>query len=118
MASTSLPSANTAASQNCQKASGSMENKATHSSFSIESILGLEQKDEGIPAAKPHRPWIDTCNNSGKPVASISYLNTIVYLQHGKMYILLIMCFHKYLSTFRHIHETFKYCSFCYRITF
>uniref|UniRef100_A0A7M4G3F5 HESX homeobox 1 n=1 Tax=Crocodylus porosus TaxID=8502 RepID=A0A7M4G3F5_CROPO len=72
--------------------SGSMENKATHSSFSIESILGLEQKDEGILAAKSQRPWIDTCNNLGKPVASISYL------QHGQMYEERVLKCEKYFS--------------------
>ncbi|OPJ72088.1 homeobox expressed in ES cells 1 isoform A [Patagioenas fasciata monilis] len=27
------------------------------------SILGLEQKKDGIPAGKPHRPWVDACTN-------------------------------------------------------
>ncbi|KFV88121.1 Homeobox protein ANF-1, partial [Struthio camelus australis] len=50
-------------SQNLQKASGFVENKATQCSFSIESILGLEQKKEVIPPVKTHRPWMDTCTN-------------------------------------------------------
>ncbi|XP_074909084.1 homeobox expressed in ES cells 1 isoform X4 [Buteo buteo] len=27
------------------------------------SILGLEQKKDGIPAVKPHRPWMDACTD-------------------------------------------------------
>ncbi|KFP65123.1 Homeobox protein ANF-1, partial [Cariama cristata] len=50
-------------SQNLRKVSGFVENKTTQCSFSIESILGLEQKKDGIPAVKPHRPWMDACNN-------------------------------------------------------
>ncbi|NXE80887.1 ANF1 protein, partial [Cochlearius cochlearius] len=50
-------------SQNLQKVSGLVENKTTQCSFSIESILGLEQKKDGIPAVKPHRPWMDACTN-------------------------------------------------------
>ncbi|NXJ48013.1 ANF1 protein, partial [Spizaetus tyrannus] len=52
-------------SQNLQKVSGFVENKTTPCSFSIESILGLEQKKDGIPAVKPHRPWMDACANLG-----------------------------------------------------
>nr|XP_009509967.1 PREDICTED: homeobox expressed in ES cells 1 isoform X1 [Phalacrocorax carbo]XP_009509968.1 PREDICTED: homeobox expressed in ES cells 1 isoform X1 [Phalacrocorax carbo] len=63
MASTSLCATNTSASQNLRKASGFVENKSTQCSFSIESILGLEQKKDGIPAVKPHRPWMDACTN-------------------------------------------------------
>ncbi|XP_009569452.2 homeobox expressed in ES cells 1 isoform X2 [Cuculus canorus] len=63
MASTSLCPANTSVPQNLQKVSGFVENKTTQCSFSIESILGLEQKKDGIPAVKPHRPWIDACTN-------------------------------------------------------
>ncbi|XP_010113853.1 PREDICTED: homeobox expressed in ES cells 1 [Chlamydotis macqueenii] len=63
MASTSLCAANTSASQNIRKVSGFVENKSTQCSFSIESILGLEQKKDGIPAVKPHRPWMDACTN-------------------------------------------------------
>ncbi|XP_019392650.1 PREDICTED: homeobox expressed in ES cells 1 [Crocodylus porosus] len=93
MASTPLLSANTAASQNCQKASGSMENKATHSSFSIESILGLEQKDEGILAAKSQRPWIDTCNNlvlgeDGNPQLQLSAISCERPLLHANNYLM------------------------------
>ncbi|XP_009509967.2 homeobox expressed in ES cells 1 [Phalacrocorax carbo] len=63
MASTSLCATNTSASQNLRKASGFVENKSTQCSFSIESILGPEQKKDGIPAVKPHRPWMDACTN-------------------------------------------------------
>ncbi|XP_006130969.1 homeobox expressed in ES cells 1 [Pelodiscus sinensis] len=66
MANPSLCTSNTEASQNLQKVSSFVETKTTHCSFSIESILGLEQKKDGIPAAKPHRPWKDTCNNLGE----------------------------------------------------
>ncbi|NXV41120.1 ANF1 protein, partial [Uria aalge] len=52
-------------SQNLRKAAGFVENKTTQCSFSIESILGLEQKKDGIPAVKPHRPWMDACTNLG-----------------------------------------------------
>ncbi|XP_054243489.1 homeobox expressed in ES cells 1 [Indicator indicator] len=61
MASTSLCSANTSASPSLRKVSGLVENKTTQCSFSIESILGLEQKKDGIPSVKPHRPWMDAC---------------------------------------------------------
>ncbi|NXV75782.1 ANF1 protein, partial [Atlantisia rogersi] len=52
-------------SQNLRKVAGFVENKPTQCSFSIESILGLEQKRDGIPAVKPHRPWMDACTNLG-----------------------------------------------------
>ncbi|XP_006862126.1 PREDICTED: homeobox expressed in ES cells 1 [Chrysochloris asiatica] len=42
------------------------ECKPSLSSFSIESILGLDQKKDCVPSVKPHRPWADTCSNSGK----------------------------------------------------
>ncbi|XP_025952027.2 homeobox expressed in ES cells 1 [Dromaius novaehollandiae] len=63
MASTSLCPANTSVSQNLQKVSGFVQNKTTQCSFSIESILGLEQKKDVIPAVRPHRPWMDTGTN-------------------------------------------------------
>lgn len=66
MASPSLCAANTSASQNLRKGPGFVENKSTQCSFSIESILGLEQAKDGIPAVKPHRPWMDTCTNFGE----------------------------------------------------
>ncbi|NWI88769.1 ANF1 protein, partial [Pitta sordida] len=47
------------------KASALGQNKTTHCSFSIESILGLEQKKDVIPAVKPHRPWMDACTSLG-----------------------------------------------------
>lgn len=79
MASTSLCAANTSASQNLS------ENKTTQCSFSIESILGLEQKKDGIPAVKPHRPWMDACANLGKP--AVCFLNSQAFTLL-KMYIL------------------------------
>lgn len=72
MASTTLQAANTSASQNLQKVSGFVENKTTPCSFSIESILGLEQKKDGIPAVQPHRPWMDACTNLGKSVCFVT----------------------------------------------
>ena len=68
MASASLCAANPSASQSLRKVTGFVENKTTQCSFSIESILGLEQKKDGIAAVKPHRPWIDACTNLGKSV--------------------------------------------------
>ncbi|NXA33430.1 ANF1 protein, partial [Eudromia elegans] len=50
-------------SQNLQKMPDLVENKTAQCSFSIESILGLEQKKDAISAVKPHRPWVDTCTN-------------------------------------------------------
>ncbi|KFP23844.1 Homeobox protein ANF-1, partial [Colius striatus] len=47
------------------KASALVENKTTQCSFSIENILGLEKKKDGIPAVKPVRPWIDACTGLG-----------------------------------------------------
>ncbi|NXR28505.1 ANF1 protein, partial [Cinclus mexicanus] len=47
------------------KVPGFGESKTTQCSFSIESILGLEQKKDGIPAGKPHRPWMDACTSLG-----------------------------------------------------
>lgn len=44
------------------------ESKPSPCSFSIESILGLDQKKDCVPSLKPHRPWADTCSNSGKDV--------------------------------------------------
>ncbi|XP_010144222.1 PREDICTED: homeobox expressed in ES cells 1 [Buceros rhinoceros silvestris] len=63
MASTSLCAANTSAAPNLRKVSGFAENKTRQCSFSIESILGLEQQEAGIPAVKPHRPWMDACTS-------------------------------------------------------
>ncbi|XP_049718704.1 homeobox expressed in ES cells 1 isoform X2 [Elephas maximus indicus] len=42
------------------------EGKPPPCSFSIESILGLDQKKDSVPSVKPHRPWADTCSSSGK----------------------------------------------------
>uniref|UniRef100_A0A8C9ANT4 Homeobox expressed in ES cells 1 n=1 Tax=Prolemur simus TaxID=1328070 RepID=A0A8C9ANT4_PROSS len=42
------------------------ESKPSPCSFSIESILGLDQKKDCVPSVKPHRPWADTCSPSGK----------------------------------------------------
>ncbi|KAF3830724.1 hypothetical protein GH733_004543, partial [Mirounga leonina] len=44
------------------------ESKPSPCSFSIESILGLDQKKDCVPSVKPHRPWADTCSSSGKDV--------------------------------------------------
>ncbi|XP_007521244.1 homeobox expressed in ES cells 1 [Erinaceus europaeus] len=44
------------------------ENKPSPCSFSIERILGLDQKKDCVPSVKPHRPWTDTCSSSGKDV--------------------------------------------------
>ncbi|XP_075406869.1 homeobox expressed in ES cells 1 [Tenrec ecaudatus] len=40
--------------------------KPSPSTFSIESILGLDHKKDCVPSSKPHRPWADTCSSSGK----------------------------------------------------
>ncbi|XP_008847509.1 homeobox expressed in ES cells 1 [Nannospalax galili] len=40
------------------------ESKPSLSSFSIESILGLDQKRDCVPSVRPHRPWADTCSSS------------------------------------------------------
>lgn len=69
MAGTSLSAATASVSQNLRKVSGFAEKKTIQCSFSIESILGLEQKKDGIPAGKPHRPWVDACTNLGKSAA-------------------------------------------------
>uniref|UniRef100_A0A8D2CX82 Homeobox expressed in ES cells 1 n=1 Tax=Sciurus vulgaris TaxID=55149 RepID=A0A8D2CX82_SCIVU len=42
------------------------ESKPSSCSFSIESILGLDQKKDCVPSVKPHRPWADTCTSSEK----------------------------------------------------
>ncbi|OBS66993.1 hypothetical protein A6R68_04474, partial [Neotoma lepida] len=42
------------------------ESKPSSCSFSIESILGLDQKKDGVPPVRPHRPWADTCGDSEK----------------------------------------------------
>ncbi|XP_004626360.1 homeobox expressed in ES cells 1-like, partial [Octodon degus] len=42
------------------------EGKPAPCSFSIERILGLDQKKDGVPPLKPHRPWADACSSSGK----------------------------------------------------
>lgn len=51
------------------------ESKPSPCSFSIESILGLDQKKDCVPSTKPHRPWADTCSSSGMP-----QLNVLDYL--------------------------------------
>lgn len=65
MAAPSLCAA-TAASPQRHKVPGLGDSKTTHRSFSIDSILGLEQKKDGSPAGKPHRPWVDACTSLGK----------------------------------------------------
>nr|XP_004661363.1 homeobox expressed in ES cells 1 [Jaculus jaculus] len=42
------------------------EDKPSPCSFSIESILGLDQKKDCVPSVRPHRPWVDTCRSSEK----------------------------------------------------
>nr|XP_021523187.1 homeobox expressed in ES cells 1-like [Aotus nancymaae] len=42
------------------------ESKPSTCSFSIERILGMDQKKDCVPLMKPHRPWADTCSSSGK----------------------------------------------------
>uniref|UniRef100_A0A669NX87 HESX homeobox 1 n=1 Tax=Phasianus colchicus TaxID=9054 RepID=A0A669NX87_PHACC len=83
MASTSLCATNPSASQNLRKVSGFVENKTTQCSFSIESILGLEQKKDGIAAVKPHRPWMDACTNLGNnphlQIPVVSYENSLFH---------------------------------------
>lgn len=71
MASTSLCAANTSAAPNLRKASGFAEDKSRQCSFSIESILGLEQKEAGVPAVKPHRPWMEACTSLGKSAVCV-----------------------------------------------
>ncbi|XP_055985677.1 homeobox expressed in ES cells 1 [Sorex fumeus] len=44
------------------------DSKPSSCSFSIESILGLDQKKDCAPQRKPHRPWTDTCGSSGEGV--------------------------------------------------
>ncbi|XP_004676099.1 PREDICTED: homeobox expressed in ES cells 1 [Condylura cristata] len=51
-----------------QEGAGHGEGKPSSCSFSIESILGLDQKKDCVPSMKPHRPWTDTCGSSGKDV--------------------------------------------------
>lgn len=72
MAAPSLCAATTAASPERHKVPGFGDSKTTHCSFSIESILGLEQKKDGITAGKPHRPWMDACTSLGKSVCFVT----------------------------------------------
>ncbi|XP_068551219.1 homeobox expressed in ES cells 1 isoform X2 [Anas acuta] len=98
MASTSLCAANTSASQNLS------ENKTTQCSFSIESILGLEQKKDGIPAVKPHRPWMDACTNLGDDSNShlqipvVSYENSLFHANSDPMQEEKVLKCEKYFS--------------------
>ncbi|NXK51664.1 ANF1 protein, partial [Chauna torquata] len=80
-------------SQNLQKMSSFVENKTTQCSFSIESILGLEQKKDGIPAVKPHRPWMDACtslvfagdSNPHLQIPVVSYENSLFHANGNPM---------------------------------
>ncbi|XP_005077733.2 homeobox expressed in ES cells 1 [Mesocricetus auratus] len=45
------------------------ESKPSSCSFSIESILGLDQKNDCVPPVRPHRPWADACGDSEKYVS-------------------------------------------------
>ncbi|XP_025934681.1 homeobox expressed in ES cells 1 isoform X2 [Apteryx rowi] len=105
MASTSLCPANTSVSQNLQKVSGFVENKTAQCSFSIESILGLEQKKDVIPAVKPHRPWMDTCTNlvlreDSNPHMQIpvSYENSLFHANNNAMQEEKVLKCEKYFS--------------------
>ncbi|XP_034354777.1 homeobox expressed in ES cells 1 [Arvicanthis niloticus] len=42
------------------------KSKPSPCSFSIESILGLDQKKDCATSKRPHRPWTDTCGDSEK----------------------------------------------------
>uniref|UniRef100_A0A5F9DQP9 Homeobox expressed in ES cells 1 n=1 Tax=Oryctolagus cuniculus TaxID=9986 RepID=A0A5F9DQP9_RABIT len=53
-------------SPNLQEGARLVEGKPSSTSFSIESILGLDQKKDDAPSMKPHRPWADTCSSLGK----------------------------------------------------
>ncbi|XP_004581618.1 homeobox expressed in ES cells 1 [Ochotona princeps] len=50
------------------------EGKPSSCSFSIESILGLDQKKDVLPTVEPHRPWADTCSSLGKDANSRSHV--------------------------------------------
>lgn len=50
------------------------ESKPSSCSFSIENILGLDQKKDCVPSMKPHRPWADTCSSSGM----LNFLNSFI----------------------------------------
>uniref|UniRef100_A0A8B9PYK5 HESX homeobox 1 n=1 Tax=Apteryx owenii TaxID=8824 RepID=A0A8B9PYK5_APTOW len=101
MASTSLCPANTSVSQNLQKVSGFVENKTAQCSFSIESILGLEQKKDVIPAVKPHRPWMDTCTNLGNNPhmqIPVSYEKSLFHANNNAMQEEKVLKCEKYFS--------------------
>uniref|UniRef100_A0AAA9SEK6 Homeobox expressed in ES cells 1 n=3 Tax=Bovidae TaxID=9895 RepID=A0AAA9SEK6_BOVIN len=53
------------------------ESKPSPCPFSIESILGLDQKKDCVPSTKPHRPWADTCGSSGKEVNLCLHVPTL-----------------------------------------
>nr|P79775.2 RecName: Full=Homeobox protein ANF-1; AltName: Full=GANF [Gallus gallus]AAC24899.1 homeodomain-containing protein [Gallus gallus] len=101
MASTSLCAANPSASQNLRKVSGFVENKTTQCSFSIESILGLEQKKDGA-AVKPHRPWMDGCMHQlGDPhlqIPVVSYENSLFHANSNLMQEEKVLNCEKYFS--------------------
>ncbi|XP_062441677.1 homeobox expressed in ES cells 1 isoform X3 [Rhea pennata] len=74
-------------------------------SFSIESILGLEQKRDVIPAVKPHRPWMDSCTNlvlheDGVPHMQIpvSYENSLFHANSNTMQEEKVLKCEKYFS--------------------
>ncbi|CAN8186144.1 unnamed protein product [Coccothraustes coccothraustes] len=85
MAAPSLCAAAAAASAERHTVPGFGDGKTTHCSFSIESILGLEQKKDGTPAGKPHRPWMDACTSLGDesnphlPIPVVSYENPLFH---------------------------------------
>ncbi|KAF4024008.1 HESX1 [Cervus elaphus hippelaphus] len=53
------------------------EGKPSPCPFSIESILGLDQKKDCVPSTKPHRPWADTCSSSEKEVNLCLHVPTL-----------------------------------------
>nr|XP_009005155.3 homeobox expressed in ES cells 1-like [Callithrix jacchus] len=42
------------------------ESKPSTCSFSIERILGMDEKKDCVPLVKPYWPWADTCSSSGQ----------------------------------------------------
>ncbi|NXD06017.1 ANF1 protein, partial [Nothocercus nigrocapillus] len=93
-------------SQDLQKVSDFVENKTAQCSFSIESILGLEQKKDVTSAVKPHRPWMDAytnlvlCEDSNPhmQIPDISYENSLFYANSTAMQEEKVLKCEKYFS--------------------
>ncbi|NXL92095.1 ANF1 protein, partial [Alectura lathami] len=91
-------------SQNLQKVSGFAENKTAQCSFSIESILGLEQKKDSMAAVKPHRPWMDVRTNLGDDnnphlqIPVVSYENSLFHANSNPMQEEKVLKCEKYFS--------------------